>query len=82
MRLQKQFGLHLRELRHAKLMTIEQVADLADLHPNYLGSIERGERNVSLFNIWRIAGGLGLQAAELLKGLPPRGQTTPEGLQG
>ena len=53
-------------------MTIEQVAEIAGLHPNYLSSVERGERNVSLFNIWRIASGLGLTAKELVDALPVR----------
>ena len=72
LRVQLAFGDRLRKLRHDKLMTIEQVAEIADLHPNYLGSVERGERNVSLFNIWRIASGLGLPAAALLNELPAR----------
>ena len=72
LRVQLVFGERLRELRHVKLMTIEQVAEIAGLHPNYLSSVERGERNVSLFNIWRIASGLGLAATELMDALPVR----------
>lgn len=53
-------------------MTMEQVAEIADLHPSYLSSVERGERNVSLFNIWRIASGVGLIATDLMSGLPVR----------
>ena len=51
-------------------MTQEQLAEGASLHANYVSSLERGERNVSVFNIWRIANGLGLTAAELLTDLP------------
>jgi transcriptional regulator with XRE-family HTH domain len=72
LRVQLVFGERLRELRHVKLMTIEQVAEIAGLHPNYLSSVERGERNVSLFNIWRIASGLGLAVTELMDALPVR----------
>ncbi|WP_395057139.1 helix-turn-helix domain-containing protein [Polaromonas sp.] len=71
-RLLAAFGTALRELRHDRLLTIEAVAEAAGLHPNYLGSVERGERNVSLFNIWRIASALGLPAAALLDELPSR----------
>ena len=71
-RVQQAFGAHLRQLRHDKQMTIEQVAELAGLHDTYLSSVERGERNVSLFNIWRIASGLGLMATDLMNGLPVR----------
>jgi transcriptional regulator with XRE-family HTH domain len=71
-RLQSVFGARLRALRHDRLLTIEQVAEVAGLHPNYLGSVERGERNLSLFNIWRIASGLGLPPASLMDELPER----------
>lgn len=69
-RVQVAFGATVRRHRHEKLMTQEELAERASLHANYIGSLERGERNVSLFNIWRIASGLDLSAAELLLGLP------------
>lgn len=72
LRVQLAFGMRLRQLRHDKQMTIEQVAELAGLHDTYLSSVERGERNVSLFNIWRIASGLGLAASDLMSGMPVR----------
>ena len=72
-RLQQAFGEHLRALRHDRLITIEQLSELAGLHPNYVGSVERGERNLSLFNIWRLAGGLEVSVAQLVETLPARG---------
>ena len=69
-RVQVAFGATVRRHRHEKLMTQEELAERANLHANYIGSLERGERNVSLFNIWRIAGGLGLTAADLMTDLP------------
>ena len=71
-RLQQTFGEHLRTMRHDRLMTIEQLAELAGLHPNYVGSVERGERNLSLFNIWRLAGGLDISVSQLTETLPKR----------
>jgi transcriptional regulator with XRE-family HTH domain len=44
----------------------EQLALDAELHRTYIGSIERGERNVSLKNIIKISAALNLRAAELL----------------
>lgn len=71
-RLQQTFGEHLRALRHDRLITIEQLSELAGLHPNYVGSVERGERNLSLFNIWRLAGGLDVPVSQLVETLPAR----------
>ena len=64
------FGDALRAVRHERLLTIEQVAEAAGVHANYIGSVERGERNLSLFNIWRVAAALGTSPAALLQGLP------------
>lgn len=47
-------------------LTQEQVAEHADLHTNYVSSIERGERNVSLHNIARIAAALQMKPSELV----------------
>ena len=47
-------------------LTQEQVAEHADLHTNYVSSVERGERNVSLHNIAQIASALGVKPSELV----------------
>ena len=47
---------------------MEKAALLAGIDRSYLGGIERGENNVSLINIERIAQALGIEAAELLQG--------------
>lgn len=71
-RLQVTFGATLRDLRLAQGLTIEKLAEAAELHTNYVGSVERGERNISLFNIWRLAVALKLPAAELMHALPKK----------
>lgn len=63
---QVRFAANMRRLRKAKKLTQERVAELAELHPNYISSVERGERNISLRNIERIAIALGVPMADLL----------------
>lgn len=49
-----------RALRLARGWTQEQLAERAGVHEKFLGAVERGERNVTLRNIARIARGLGV----------------------
>lgn len=60
------FGTRVRELRREQGLSQEDLADRADLHRTYVGSIERGERNVALLNIHRLARALGVTARDLL----------------
>jgi transcriptional regulator with XRE-family HTH domain len=61
------FGTRIRELRNARGLSQEDLAHLANLHRTYVGSIERGERNVALINIHRLAAALNVPAHELLR---------------
>jgi transcriptional regulator with XRE-family HTH domain len=60
------FGKHLRDLRLRQAMTQEALADRSGLHPTYIGGIERGERNLGLANILRLANALGVRPSALL----------------
>ncbi len=62
------FAKNLRKLRLEKGLSQEELADLAGLHRTYIGSVERGERNISIDNIERLAKALECQVIELLKG--------------
>lgn len=53
--LQIAFGKTLRTKRTELELSQEQLADLAGLHFTYVSSVERGERNISLENIGRLA---------------------------
>ena len=61
------FGQRVRELRLKLEMSQESLANVFGLHRTYVGSIERGERNVSLENIVRLARALGTTPGNLLK---------------
>ena len=63
----EEFGKRLRELRLQKGYSQEKLAEIASLHRNYIGMIERGERNVTLLNIKKIARALGIEVSELLE---------------
>lgn len=61
------FGQALKTLRINSGLSQEKLAELADLHRTYLGDVERGERNISLVNMWRIAHALRVKLTDLIK---------------
>lgn len=60
------FAHNLRLTRLQKGLTQEQLAELSGLHRTYVGSVERGERNISIDNMERLARALGATLHELL----------------
>jgi transcriptional regulator with XRE-family HTH domain len=61
-----EFGQKVRRKRYELDLSIEQLAEKADLHPNYVGSVERGERNIALENIIALAKALGTSPKDLM----------------
>lgn len=61
------FGKRLKSLRIEKKITQEQFAELSGLHKNYIGMVERGERNPSLINIEILAKGFDISISDLMK---------------
>ena len=59
------FGKHLKEIRTKKGLTQEQLAGMAGMHFTYIGQIERGVRNPSLVNLYKLAKALKISAKEL-----------------
>jgi transcriptional regulator with XRE-family HTH domain len=64
--LQQAFGKIVRARRLEKKLSQEQLADLADLHFTYVSSVERGERNISLENMAKLAKALDCQIKDLV----------------
>jgi transcriptional regulator with XRE-family HTH domain len=63
--LQLAFGAAVKTLREGRQLTQEGLAEAADVHFTYVSSVERGKRNISLFNVHRLAHALGVSASEL-----------------
>ena len=60
------FGTAVRRLRNERGWSQEEFADRVGVHRTYMGAIERGERNLSLVNIRRIAAGLQMSLSALM----------------
>ncbi|MDR0806455.1 MAG: helix-turn-helix transcriptional regulator [Enterobacteriaceae bacterium] len=60
------FAHNLRKIRLSQGISQEKLADLCDLHRTYVSSVERGERNVAVDNMERLAVALGVDIRELL----------------
>lgn len=61
------FGERVRELRKEKKLSQEELSFKAELHRTYIGMIERGEKNITLINIEKIANALEISINNLLK---------------
>ncbi|RYX83767.1 XRE family transcriptional regulator [bacterium] len=62
-----EFGVRLRELREKAGLSQEKLADKCALDRTYISSCERGRRNISLLNIYRIAAALKVNPEDLLR---------------
>lgn len=63
----KAFGEKIRLYRKDKGVSQEELGNMAGLDRTYIGSVERGERNISLVNIHRIANALSVKVRELIE---------------
>ncbi len=63
----KRFGKKLRELRKQIGISQEELGFRAGLHRTYIGSIERGEQNMSIQGVEKLAKAIGVSVGELMK---------------
>lgn len=63
------FGANVRKLREAQEWTQEQLSEKADLDQTYISGIERGERNLTILSVTKLAAALKTTAARLCDGI-------------
>jgi transcriptional regulator with XRE-family HTH domain len=63
----EQFGARVRVLRTAQGLSQEALAQASGLHRNYIGGIERGERNVGIDSVFRLADALHVEPGDLFR---------------
>jgi transcriptional regulator with XRE-family HTH domain len=61
----KDFGLRIRYFRKRLKLSQDELAEKSDLHRTYIGAVERGERNITLINIFRLADALQVTTKDL-----------------
>ncbi|MEW6153907.1 MAG: helix-turn-helix transcriptional regulator [Actinomycetota bacterium] len=67
--LQREFGVRVRRYRQALGLSQEALAHRAGINRTYIGSLESGQRNISLDNLCKLAKALEVDAGELVRGL-------------
>ena len=65
--IQKRFGKKVRQLRNERGFSQERLGELAKLHRTYIGMIERGEKNITLTNIEKLAKALKVNVTDLVR---------------
>jgi transcriptional regulator with XRE-family HTH domain len=67
----RRFGERVRARRNELGLSQEALADVAGLHWTFVGQVERGQRNLNLHNICKLAKALRIDPARLVEGLKP-----------
>lgn len=64
-------GVHIRVLRKSKKLSQEELAFKANVHPTYIGQIERGEKNLTISSLYQITNALEINLAEFFSVIEP-----------
>lgn len=67
--IRKKIGRRIRNIRERHDISQEKLGFRSALHRTYIGSVERGERNLSIVAIEKIAKGLGVKIESIFKGM-------------
>ena len=78
--IQKALGLRIRELRSKRGFSQEGFADVCGVHRTFMGTIERGESNLSLQNLVKVSNALGITLSQMLSGVEKRAERLAENL--
>ena len=65
----QKFGKRLKSLRLDNKLTQLELAEILDMSPNFIGMIERGERNTTVENVFKIARALNVKPSNLFEEL-------------
>ena len=65
----QKFGKRLKSLRIDRDLTQLELAEILDMSPNFIGMIERGERNTTVENVFKIARALNIKPSNLFEAL-------------
>lgn len=64
-----EIGKRIRFYRKQKKLSQEQLAELCNFHPTYVGQLERGEKNATLESLYKITQGLGISLSQFLENI-------------
>lgn len=67
MNISLELGIRIRYYKKERNITQEKLAEICNLHPTYIGQVERGEKNATLESVYRISKGLGVSMSKLLE---------------
>lgn len=69
MKITEEIGNRIRQRRNELGYSQEQLAEYSDLHPSYIGQLERGEKTPSIETLYKLTTGLQISLSDFLKGL-------------